>query len=113
MTYGYARVSTAEQNEARQLIALAMHQAEHVVVISYHSDAASHLQRRADVSGPEVTVNHNVVEAEHPYGNGADLVMAYAEAFALAVNHSDYVAFLKFAVVLGYCAGEYPRVKSA
>ena len=91
--------AVAINNQSGQTIALAMYQPVRVIVrIICHTNTFPHRKRRLYSAAPEALVNDNILKAQHPYGNGSFLVMAYGYAVAVGRYHPYGVAF-SYAVV--------------
>ena len=106
-------IAIAVDDESRQVVALAMHQSERVVVgTAYESDGLAHLPCRSQARGPELSVNLNVAEREHTHGDATYLEHSDSNEIARGCDDTHKFAFLHAFVHIGYGSGEYPRMKA-
>ena len=110
----HGRASIHVDDEARQVVALAVHQAVGVVVFAAgYADAASHVARHGQASFPEVLVDGLVLsEGEHAHGNAPYLVVAFGDEFLFRRVDFHDLTFLGFAVDACDGAREHPGMKA-
>ena len=110
----HGRASIHVDDEARQVVALAVHQSVGVVVgPSGHADAAAHVARHGQAPFPEVFVDGLVLsEGEHAHGDASYLVVAFGDEFFFRRVDFHDLTFLGFAVDACDGAREHPGMKA-
>ena len=100
-------------DKARKAVSLSVHQAVAIGLLT-GSETVGFAQFIGPLQHPEpkIRLRRVLVKAEHPHGNGANLVMAAAEEFAIGRTDTHQVSLGGMPYHLGHSPGEHPGVKT-
>ena len=107
----HRRVAVDVDNQAREEVPLAMHEAEAIVVVALQVEGASEPHGVGEASGEEVVREGFGVKLEHTDGDAPYLIVSYADYTAVVGHHCDTVALLDAVADTLHGAGEYPGVE--
>ena len=86
-------------DEAGQAVALAMHEAEGIIIGSDEAQGAADVVGRLQPAQEEAVVELRLVEREDTHGDRANLILTQGQKLAVARHHAHPVALLGIAVV--------------
>ena len=119
LVYAYAvslhhgSVAIDVDHESRNVVAFTMYEAVGVVVrVVDNAYRLSHPERRPKTRRPELVVDGNVAERQHPYGNRPYLIVTYCYKLTTGSDDSHHFAFFQLTLGALYGTGENPWVEA-
>ena len=108
-----SRLAIHIDHQPRQLVALAMHQAERVILAGSHQpEGLPQAEGTADASFPPGAVSFAIAEREDAHRDAAHLVVPRAQETAFVAEHPHPVALDWLPVHAPYRPGKHPRMET-